>query len=108
MRRILETAAVAAAAAVTVLAIPLSAHAAGGVFTTEDTQGGTSSSTTLENPEDGKCYLVEMADSAINRTDTPVTLYDSEDCERGSEVVLLPPGGEEYGLVPFVAVKFGD
>lgn len=105
MRRIIETAAVVAAAAVIPLAIPLNAHAAAGVFIVQ-TQEGTFYR--LENPENGKCITLPATPSVTNKTDTRATLYSTGDCwEPGMGTV--EPGGDLYkGGTFFQGVIFGD
>lgn len=105
MRRIIEIAAVVAAAAVASLAIPLNAHAAAGVFIVQTQEG---SLYRLENPENGKCITLPTTPSVTNNTDTRATIYSTEGC-LDSGMGTVEPGGDFYkGGTFFRGVIFGD
>ncbi|MFI2229784.1 hypothetical protein [Nocardia testacea] len=105
MRRIIETAAVVAAAAVVPLATPLNAHAAVGVFIVQTQEG---SLYRLENPENGKCITLPATPSVTNKTDTRATLYETDDCQFAYRSTVEPGDDFYKGGTFFRGVIFGD
>ncbi|MFD4134967.1 hypothetical protein [Streptomyces goshikiensis] len=97
-------------AALLVLAVPRTAHAAHGTFTFQYGVAGHTRTAALHDPADGACLDVTgsvgasgRAAFARNLTDRPATLHMSIDCE--DDGIAVPPGGS-HGKA-FKTVRFG-
>jgi hypothetical protein len=88
------------ASALLVVALPMSAHAAVGVFEYTTGQGPQ----VINNPSDGRCYSTSGAFAANNNTNRNAELYRSDSCTGTPARVLSP--FESIGFATFATVKF--